>query len=156
MVDDRIQTTMTAAKALYHGISRYGEAFAGVLNEARSDLSRTDAHFQMVLVESERHLLECQRATESAQLALDRCEEDCDVLVEALKRSRAAEMAAQQRVQRNRAACERFRQCVADFRGATRAIESDTSSNVNAAKQELFSYAEDVNRYLSSRTGGAT
>ena len=149
MADDRINSTVTAAKALYGGLIDYGSAVEAVLTQARAELTRCEAHFQLVLVESQRRLLECQRATDAAQRALANAEGDTRGLAEALRRCQAAQNAAEQRVRRNRTATESLRRTIGDYRDATRAIGPATAQHVAGARSQLLSYAEDLNKYLA-------
>ena len=154
MGTDRIQVTVTAATGIQHGLTAYERAFAAALDQARTCLNRAQAEFQMAVVKSQQQLREAERVVEMARATLGRCTENCQPLVEALRRCQAAEVMAKMRLESNRAARAQYERAASDLSGSLRTIEASTKANLSAARQNLLAYAEDLSRYLRTPTGG--
>lgn len=149
--DSSIQVTLRDVVAIWSGLQRYDKTFRSAAASAKQTLTRVQAEFQMKVVLNEKQLREHERAREGAELALQRCREDCSRLQESLRRCRAAELAARHTLDRSRAALRQYEAAASDLLRTIGTASESTETNVRAATGNLLAYAEDLERYLRTQ-----
>lgn len=151
MTVDHIHVKASAVATIETGLVAYEREFAAGVEQVRRSMRAIFAECQMIVVNTERALLDAQRALDIAKYELAQCrEQDSRHLVEKVRRCEAAALAAKHRAERHRKAQISCNRAIADLTPSLRELEASSVANVKAARETLLKYMADLSKVIQS------